>query len=257
MIDTVCIDYLPQSAAKYAKEHFAIVPVDVIRATTTIVTAVALGRRCFAVPSLTAAYRLAQRLDHPLLIGEIGGDVPPLFDMNNSPAKLALRTDLERPVIILSSSGTKLIHNARSCGAVYPACLRNYTAVASYVAARHAQVAVIGAGSSKGEFREEDQLCCAWIAAQLMKSGYEIRDKNTAGVIQRWESVPPTGLLVSKSVDYLRKTDQLSDLDFILSRINDVDCVCTLQHDEIVTVCHEAESRKSQPCTLTTPQFLS
>ena len=28
------------------------------------------------------------------------------------------------------------------------------------------RVAVIGAGS-KGEFREEDQICCAWIAAGL------------------------------------------------------------------------------------------
>jgi 2-phosphosulfolactate phosphatase len=257
MTDTVCIDYLPESVEKYARQHFAIVAIDVIRATTTIVTAVALGRRCFAVASLRGAYRLAQRLDHPLLIGEIGGDVPPHFDMNNSPAKLALRTDLDRPVIILSSSGTKLIHNARSCGAVYPACLRNYTVVASYVAARHAQVAVIGAGSSKGEFREEDQLCCAWVAAQLVKSGYKIGDKNTARVIERWESVLPTGLLVSKSVDYLKKTDQLGDLDFILSRIDDLDCVCTLRNHEIVTVCHEAENRKSQPCTVTTPQFLS
>ncbi len=254
-MDTVCIDCLPQNAKKYGRD-FAIVAVDVIRATTTIVTAVALGRRCFAVPSLRAAYRLAQRLNHPLLIGEMGGDVPALFDMSNSPAKLAVRTDLDRPVIVLSSSGTKLIHNARSCGAVYPACLRNYAAVASYVAARHVQVAVIGAGS-KGEFREEDQLCCAWIAAQLVKAGYKIRDNNTAGLIQRWESVRPTGFLVSKSVDYLKRTNQLDDLDFILSRISDVDCVCALQHDEIVTACQQPQSRKSQQCTLTTPQFPS
>jgi len=254
-MNIVCIDYLPQNAKKYGKD-FAIIAVDVIRATTTIVTAVALGRRCFVVPSVRAAYRLADRLPDPLLMGEVAGDVPARFDMNNSPAQLAGRTDVDRPVIVLSSSGTKLIHNARRCGAVYLACLRNYAAVASYVAARHAQVAVIGAGS-KGEFREEDQLCCAWIAAQLMKAGYRIRDNNTAGLIQRWESVPPTGFLVSKSVDYLKRTNQLDDLDFILSRINDIDSVCTLDHDEIVTACEEVESRTSQECTSTTTQLQS
>ncbi len=255
MMDTVCIDCLPQNAKKYYR-NFAVIAVDVIRATTTIVTAVALGRRCFAAASLKAAYRVADRLHSPLLMGEIGGERPALFEMNNSPAKLAARTDLDRPVIVLSSSGTKLIHKVRSCKAVYLACLRNHVAVASYVAGRHAQVAVIGAGS-RGEFREEDQLCCAWIAAHLMKAGYQIRDNNTARLIQRWENAPPTGFLVSKSVDYLRKTNQLDDLDFILSRVNDVDSVCTLDHDEVVTAREEVQSRTLPECTSATTQIQS
>jgi 2-phosphosulfolactate phosphatase len=248
-MDTVCIDCLPQNVKKYDK-NFAIIAVDVIRATTTIVTAIALGRRCFAVSSVGAAYRLAGRLADPLLMGEVAGGVPALFQMNNSPAKLAVRNDLDRPVIVLSSSGTKLIHHARGCHAVYPACLRNYAAVARHVAARHEQVAVIGAGS-KGEFREEDQLCCAWIAAQLKKAGYKILDNETAGLIQRWENAPPTAFLVSKSVDYLKRTNQLDDLDFILSRVNDIDLACTLDRDEIVIAC-EAPGRPLPECRSTT-----
>jgi 2-phosphosulfolactate phosphatase len=234
-VKTVCIDCLPDSAAKYGKRGFAVIAVDVIRATTTLVTAIALGRRCFAVASLDDAYLLAERLPNPLLMGEVAGEMPALFDMNNSPAKLAERADVDRPVIVLSSSGTKLIHNAQVAPAVYIACLRNYAAVASYVAANHERVAVIGAGSRE-EFREEDQLCCARIAARILRSGHTPGDEGTARLIQRWRKLPLTSFLVSNSVEYLKNTNQLDDLHFILSNINDVKSVCTVDNSEIVAV---------------------
>ena len=48
---TVVIDCFPESAKKYRDSH-AIVAVDVIRATTTVVTAVSLGWECFPTQSL-------------------------------------------------------------------------------------------------------------------------------------------------------------------------------------------------------------
>ena len=45
-------------------------------------------------------------------------------------------------------------------------------------------MAVIGAGS-RGEFREEDQLCCAWVGDLLVEAGYEPADARTADVIAR------------------------------------------------------------------------
>ena len=55
---TVIIDCFPESVEAY-QNGYAIVAVDVIRATTTAVTGVALGRKCFPVPSLEAAVPLA------------------------------------------------------------------------------------------------------------------------------------------------------------------------------------------------------
>lgn len=240
----VRIDYLPESAARYGKDY-AVVAVDVIRATTSIVTAVLLGRRCFTVASVAAAERLAQRLANPLLIGELGGDVPGGFDMNNSPADLAARSDVQRPAIILSSAGTQLLHTARDAAAVYVACLRNYSAVASYIAGRHEKIAVIGAGS-KGEFREEDQLCCAWIAAALVRSGFVPSDTETAELIERWENAPLADFLVSHSIAYLRRSNQTRDLDFIMARVNDTDCVCVQQGSEILPTVPALQAPGSQ-----------
>src|SRR4051794_12108917 len=104
----VTIDCFPESAARYRNGH-AVVVIDVVRATTTAITAVALGRRCLPVTSLDAAHTLAGRLADPLLVGEVDGIMPKGFDINNSPAALAKRTDLHRPAVLLSSSGTKLL----------------------------------------------------------------------------------------------------------------------------------------------------
>src|SRR5438105_494055 len=66
------IDGLPESALRY-REGWAVVAVDVIRATTMAVTAAALGRVCYPVDCLDAALRLARLLQYPLLAGEING----------------------------------------------------------------------------------------------------------------------------------------------------------------------------------------
>ena len=71
-------------------ESHALVAIDVIRATTTAVTAVALGRRCYPAATLQAADELATRLPDALLVGEVGGIMPAGFHMNNSPAELAV-----------------------------------------------------------------------------------------------------------------------------------------------------------------------
>src|SRR5256886_17476933 len=93
-----------------------IVAVDVVRPTTTAVTAVAQGRRCFTAPSVAAARRCAARLERPLLAGEIDSIMPDGFDLNNSPSAIAARTDVERPLVPASSSGTPLIHAAPLSG---------------------------------------------------------------------------------------------------------------------------------------------
>src|ERR1017187_2000053 len=102
MRPSVVIDCFPESAPRY-NHGYAIVAVDVIRATTTIATAVSLGRRCFPVASREAAWGLSAGLHNPLLAGELGGVVPAGFEMDNSPAELAQRTDNSRPLILLSS----------------------------------------------------------------------------------------------------------------------------------------------------------
>ena len=232
MRKTVVIDCFPESVASY-RDGYAIVAVDVIRATTTAVTGVSLGRKCFPAPTLEAAVPLAARLPNPLLVGELGGSMPYGFDMNNSPADLAVRTDIHRPMLLLSTSGTRVICGGAESQAMYVACLRNYTATAKYLAAHHPTVAVIGAGS-RGDFREEDQLCCAWIAEQLLNVGYEALDARTAAIIEQWSGKPVGVVTVGASADYLRNSGQVRDLEFILAHDDDLDEVYRFERGQVL-----------------------
>jgi 2-phosphosulfolactate phosphatase len=240
MRNTVVIDCFPESAARYPADY-AIVAIDVIRATTTAITAAAAGRRCFPVPTLEAALALARMIDDPLLIGEQQGFLPAGFDLNNSPSELLARDDIERPAILLSSTGTGLCHEASKRHRVFLACLRNYVSVVGYLAGRFPNVAVIGAGNGD-EFREEDQLCCAWIAERLLESGYAVGNTNTREIIRRWSNKPVDAWINSKSVAYLRTSRQLDDLEFILTHVADLTAQFTLQQGEVIVRGYEFNS---------------
>ncbi|PYV40170.1 MAG: 2-phosphosulfolactate phosphatase [Acidobacteria bacterium] len=229
----VVIDAFPESVLRYRK-GWGVVAVEVIRATTTAVTAALSGRRCFPVASTHAAFHLTHQFNNPLLAGELDGEMPGGFEMNDSPSEIAMRTDVSRPLILLSSSGTRLIVQASRSMATFLACFRNYTATARHlIKTGLRKVALIGAGY-RGEFREEDQLCCAWIAAALLQAGYLPKDSRTVEILNRWSQAPVTEMLSSKSVEYLRRTRQLADLDFILKRIDDVKVAVMIKNGEIV-----------------------
>jgi 2-phosphosulfolactate phosphatase len=230
---TVVIDCFPESVPEHRNAD-ALVGVDVIRATTTAVTAVAGGRRCFPVASLEAAFALRARLDDPLLVGELGGHTPHGFDLTNSPAELAERRDIARPAVLLSTSGTKLLCQPSPDQAVYAACLRNVTAQAEALAAHHQNVAIIGAGA-RGEFRREDQLACAWIAGLLMEAGYRPLG-TTRGIVDRWRDAAVEVIASGNSAGYLRRSGQLRDLEFVLSHIDDIDDTFAMTEGELVNV---------------------
>jgi len=231
MRKTVLIDsfdcYLPPRLADYA-----IVAVDVVRATTTAITAAAVGRRCFVVPSLISAFELAKAVRNPLLGGEQLGVVPSGFHIDNSPSALLGRVDIDRPLILLSSSGTRLCHEAAKFDVALIACLRNYPAVGAYLQ-RFDKVVIFGA-ASRGEFREEDQICCARIAYQLFKFDYSPANAATSDIVKRWRKQPVTSWLCGKSAAYLRRIGQFADLNFIVDHVGDLSSVFMLRGAEVV-----------------------
>lgn len=233
----VVIDYLAESVKRY-RTGWAIVAVDVIRATTTAITAAANGWRCFPTPTIEAGLALARKFANPLLAGESGGKIPAGFEMDNSPAELAGRTDTHRPLVLVSSSGTKVIHEAAGSEVIYLSCFRDYSFLSTYLGGRHDRLAIIGAGSL-GEFREEDQACCAWIAAELMSQGYSPKNPETAALVSRWRDEPPEACLGSRSVAFLERTDRLRDLEFIFGHINDLHAVFAVRNGEVRMVYEE------------------
>lgn len=225
------IDSLPGSAEKY-RDNWTIVVIDVIRFTTTATTALALGRKVYPVRSVDDAYELAEQFVNPLLAGELGGNVPYGFDVTNSPVQMVAHTQIPcgeytsagRPVILVSSSGAELLSNAANADDVYLGCLRNVSAVSKHIADHHTQIAILGAGT-RGVFRREDQLCCAWIAARLQEHGFECVDKESAKMTAYWKNKQVDVIRFGKSAEYLTNTGQVHDLEYILHHQDDLDVV--------------------------------
>lgn len=215
------------------RDGYTVVAVDVIRSATTVTTAVAKGRRCFVAPSLDSAFQRAGSLENSILAGEVGGLMPPGFNLNNSPADLDRDDEVSRPLVLLSSSGTRLMYEASRCVAAYVACFRNYAAMADHLIGLHSTVAVLGAGT-RGEFREEDQICCAWIADALLRAGYQSEDEQTTEMVARWRNASPVACLISKSAAYLRRSNQIEDLNFVLNHVNDLSAVFRIIGDEVL-----------------------
>jgi 2-phosphosulfolactate phosphatase len=216
-----------------AGDGCVVVGIDVIRATTTAVTAVAAGRRCFPVASLEAAVPLAARLDHPLLVGELGGNMPFGFHLQNSPVEVARPVDLDRPVILLSTSGTPLLSGAAALGPTYAACLRNVSAQVDFLLAAGGDVLLL-AGESRGEFREEDRLCAGRIARGLLAAGYAPASALVEELSEQWGEAPDDSFMDGHSVAYLTATGQRHDAEFVLRHIDDLRSVFEMQGGELV-----------------------
>ncbi len=235
MSGSFVIDCFAENRQPYPPEY-TVIAIDVIRATTTATTALYLGRFVYPAATTDEAAIVAKSLKDPLLVGELGGHVPYGFDLTNSPVQvMALSnipsgyfTNSRRPLVLVSSSGMPLVMNALDNEATYLACLRNYKAVAKHVAGKHNKIAVIGAGS-RGEFRREDQICCAWLGDQLLSLGYRAEDARTEEIINKWRGVGVGAIREGNSAKYLYQSGQVHDLEFILHHIDDLAVVPKLK----------------------------
>jgi phosphosulfolactate phosphohydrolase-like enzyme len=237
---TFVIDSIPESAGKYRQTH-AIVAIDVFRATTVIVTALAGGHPIYPVATVSEALASAARLSDALLVGEQAGVKPAGFALNNSPAAVARLTDL-RPIVLLTSAGTQLLAQARGASSIYVACLRNISATAKQLVLSHPKVALIGAGT-RGLPRAEDQLACVRIAQLLLASGYEAENSSTEVEVETWRDVGVQELRTGPSADYLRDTNQTDDLDFVVTHVDDVDSSAVFNGQQVSLLLRTGETR--------------
>lgn len=227
----VAIDCFHEHLDAIAAET-AIVAVDVIRATTTAVTGAAMGRRIYPAGSMEAAVRLAADLERPILSGELGGVQPYGFDLQNSPSQIGDLEPSRRPIILLSTSGTRLIAEASRHGQTYVCCLRNAAAQATYLASRGSDVVIFGA-ATRGEFREEDKLCAARVARDLVRHGYRVAGRSTAQVLERFGDAADDVFVGGRSATYLRDTGQERDLAFVLEHVDDLDAVFVMDEGDV------------------------
>jgi 2-phosphosulfolactate phosphatase len=149
------------------QEHTAVV-IDVLRASSTIVAALAAGAQAlYPVDSTEEAIKLVTSLGRAdtLLAGERKGLKIEGFDLGNSPREFTPEAVDGKKIVMTTTNGTRALVAASAADRVVVASMLNLSAVArSLAGASH--VAVVCAGK-EGRFAIEDALCAGMLLARL------------------------------------------------------------------------------------------
>ncbi len=138
-------------------EGKAAVIVDVLRATSSMVTALASGAGGiipFLTPEGALEYYRRQNGNH-LLCGERNGVKIAGFHLGNSPLEYDRKTVAGKTLLMTTTNGTRAINGCRGAAKVLIACALNAPAVAEKLLVLNKPVAIVCAGT-KGEFSLDD-----------------------------------------------------------------------------------------------------
>jgi 2-phosphosulfolactate phosphatase len=159
----------------------AVVVIDVLRATSTIVHALANGARSvLPVGSVEDAARMADQLgrDAVLLCGE--RDCQPIrgFQLGNSPAEFTTERVSGKTLIMTTTNGTVALLAAAGAERVYVGSLLNAGAVARRLAETGEDALLLCAGR-EGAFALEDAICAGRIIRRVQEQA-AVRSGNDA-----------------------------------------------------------------------------
>jgi 2-phosphosulfolactate phosphatase len=142
--------------------------IDVLRASTTIVTA--LGNGCVAVVPVTdaeEARRRAAAIPNALIAGERRGEPLQGFDLGNSPLEFSTARVGGRTVVFTTSNGTRALVAVRAAAAVAVAAFVNASAAAAWAVAQGRDVVVACAGE-RGAPSLEDHVCAGLLVERAL-----------------------------------------------------------------------------------------
>jgi hypothetical protein len=78
------------------------------------------------------------------------------------------------------------------------------------------------------------------VAEGLLDAGYVAENQETTDCVKRWSGVSPEEIRGGRSADYLRRSGQEQDLEFVLRHIDDVRTVPILVDGELIAATRRA-----------------
>ena len=146
--------------------------IDVIRATSTIVAALANGARGVRpVASVEDAFALKEQNPKALLAGERGGQALAGFDLGNSPEDFTSERVKGHPIIHTTTNGTRALAACAGARTVIATSLLNLEAVAARLREIGPPWIVVCAGCN-GEFGVDDAIVAGALADALEQDHY-------------------------------------------------------------------------------------
>nr|AZB71863.1 2-phosphosulfolactate phosphatase family protein [Synechococcus elongatus PCC 11801] len=168
------------------------IAIDVLRATSTIATALNAGAEAVQVFSDLDALRTeseAWPADRRLRAGERGGKQVEGFDFGNSPLEVTPERFRDRRLFISTTNGTRSLTRIQQAKTVIAAALVNRQAVVDFLKQEQPETVWIVGSGWEGSYALEDSVCAGAIAAPLQSQIQLGNDEMLAAIAlyQRWE----------------------------------------------------------------------
>ncbi|MDS4040217.1 MAG: 2-phosphosulfolactate phosphatase family protein [Candidatus Competibacter sp.] len=206
--------------------------IDVLRATTTMATALESGAEAIQVfDDLDELFKASKRwpAEQRLLAGERGGEKLEGFDLGNSPAECTPERVAGKRLFMSTTNGTRALERVQRVPILLTASLTNRAAVARYLLREQPHTIWIVAAGWRGGFSLEDTICAGAIACALSVE----RDSDCAGddesiaamaLFEQWQTRLPRLLRYAHHGRGLAALGCEEDLDYC-ARIDSVDVV--------------------------------
>lgn len=144
------------------------VMIDVLRASSTIVTALEHGAKgVIPVADMGAGSRISQSMDTSnfLLCGEKGGEKIEGYDLGNSPLEYSREKVKNKTIILNTTNGTKALMRSSHSKEIIVGCFLNLRSVVEHLKGKE-QIVLVCAGW-RGHLSLEDLLCAGNIIYEL------------------------------------------------------------------------------------------
>ena len=171
---TIDVFFSPAVVDKASVEGRTAVVIDVIRATSTLVEALANGARAiFPTVSTEEAVKLASSLgrEDTLLCGERKGLKVEGFDLGNSPAEFTPEVVRGKQLVMTTTNGTRAFVASEGADRVFAASFMNLSAVSK--ALEDSSRLVIVCSGRENRFALDDALCAGLLVRNALERGMD------------------------------------------------------------------------------------
>lgn len=178
--------FIPQLLQAQQLANGTTVVVDVLRATTTIVSAIANGaRQVIPTGTIPAALELRSKHPEPLILGgERGGVIIPGFDHGNSPLEFTPSVIADRTLVLCTTNGTVAMEHCRHCPRILIGAFVNLSAVAEMLMESDQQQ--ILCSGTNGVITSEDVLFAGALTEKLIAADPSATLNDQAQIALGW-----------------------------------------------------------------------
>ncbi|MFH5832345.1 2-phosphosulfolactate phosphatase [Halalkalibaculum sp. DA3122] len=210
------------------------VVIDVLRASSTIVTALNNGAKgVIPVQDMDAAGKISINLDSPnfLLCGEKDGKKVEGYDLGNSPFEYTEEAVRDKTIIFKTSNGTKALKRSTMAREILVGSFLNLESILRRLREVEQEIVLVCAGW-KGRLALEDLLCAGNIIHEL--SGGELTEEASDGTKVAFGLYEKFGNDIEQTLrksNHAKRLDEITQNDDIgfCSRLNAMDILPTLK----------------------------